>query len=68
MSAQDYREHILEKALFTLVAPGGLMESPGDAECDSQRCSQVSDVLTHVNMLLENAATRSNTSHTGKHY
>lgn len=63
--AKDYREHILEKALFTLVAPGGLMESPGDAECDSQRCSQVSDVLTHVNMLLENAATRSNTSHTG---
>ncbi|XP_026679009.1 sterol regulatory element-binding protein 1 [Diaphorina citri] len=63
--AKDYREHILEKALLTLAAPGGLMELPSDEVAEPQRCSQISDVLTHVQLLLENSVQRSNASHTG---
>ncbi|KAL1458994.1 hypothetical protein WDU94_011013 [Cyamophila willieti] len=63
--AKDYREHILEKALFTLAAPGGLMELPTDELSEPQRCSQISDVLTHVQLLLENSMHRSNASQTG---
>ncbi|KAI5733302.1 hypothetical protein M8J76_010267 [Diaphorina citri] len=60
--AKDYREHILEKALLTLAAPGGLMELPSDEVAEPQRCSQISDVLTHVQLLLENSVQRSNAS------
>lgn len=47
-----YREHLLERALQTLVAPGGRLEA-----CDEEplRRTQTADVLTYVQLLMENA-------------
>ncbi|XP_066999695.2 sterol regulatory element-binding protein 1 [Anabrus simplex] len=47
-----YREHLLERALQTLVAPGGRSEA-----CDEEplRRTQTADVLTYVQLLMENA-------------
>lgn len=47
-----YREHLLERALQTVVAPGGRLES-----CDEEplRRTQTADVLTYVQLLMENS-------------
>ncbi|GLG96286.1 uncharacterized protein GBIM_03088 [Gryllus bimaculatus] len=49
---QFYREHLLERALQTLVAPGGRLE-----HCDEEplRRTQTADVLTYVQLLMENS-------------
>lgn len=46
-----YREHLLERALQTLVAPGGKTDV---CEEDPLRKNQTSDVLTYVQLLMEN--------------
>ncbi|GLV35496.1 Sterol regulatory element binding protein [Carabus blaptoides fortunei] len=51
---QVYREHLLERALQTLVAPGGKTDV---CEDDPVRRTQTSDVLTYVQLLMENVTT-----------
>lgn len=51
---QVYREHLLERALQTLVAPGGKTDV---CEDDPLRKNQTSDVLTYVQLLMENVTT-----------
>lgn len=46
-----YREHLLEKALHTLVAPGGKTDV---CDGDQVKKNQTSDVLTYVQLLMEN--------------
>ncbi|PSN41839.1 hypothetical protein C0J52_16229 [Blattella germanica] len=52
-----YREHLLERALQTLVAPGGRLEACDD---DPLRRTQTADVLTYVQLLIENAIATGN--------
>jgi len=47
-----YREHLLERALQTLVAPGGKLDAYDE---EPLRRTQTSDVLTYVQLLMENA-------------
>lgn len=47
-----YREHLLERAIKTLVAPGTLLDST-DEEGALKRI-QTPDVLTYVQMLTDN--------------
>jgi sterol regulatory element-binding transcription factor 1 len=47
-----YREHLLERALQTLVAPGGRLDAYDE---EPLRRTQTSDVLTYVQLLMENA-------------
>nr|CAD7410649.1 unnamed protein product [Timema poppensis] len=49
-----YREHLLERALHTLVAPGVPQLDPCDQE--PLRRTQTHDVLTYVQVLMENAS------------
>ncbi|XP_039295426.1 sterol regulatory element-binding protein 1 [Nilaparvata lugens] len=48
-----YREHLLEKALQTLVAPGAQLTTANDDE--PVRRTQTPDVLTYVQLLIDNA-------------
>ncbi|RZF43711.1 hypothetical protein LSTR_LSTR004224 [Laodelphax striatellus] len=48
-----YREHLLEKALQTLVAPGAQLTSANEDE--PVRRTQTPDVLTYVQLLIDNA-------------
>ncbi|XP_069702898.1 sterol regulatory element-binding protein 1 [Periplaneta americana] len=54
-----YREHLLERALQTLVAPGGKLDIYDE---DPLRRTQTSDVLTYVQLLMENAIATGNQS------
>ncbi|PNF43046.1 hypothetical protein B7P43_G05564 [Cryptotermes secundus] len=47
-----YREHLLDQALQTLLAPGGRLDACDE---DPLRRTQTSDVLTYVQLLMENA-------------
>jgi sterol regulatory element-binding transcription factor 1 len=47
-----YREHLLERALQTLVAPGCRFDAYDE---EPLRRTQTSDVLTYVQLLMENA-------------
>jgi sterol regulatory element-binding transcription factor 1 len=47
-----YREHLLDRALQTLVAPGGRLDVYGE---EPLRRAQTSDVLTYVQLLMESA-------------
>ena len=47
-----YREHLLERALQTLLAPGGRIDAYDE---EPLRRTQTSDVLTYVQLLMENA-------------
>jgi sterol regulatory element-binding transcription factor 1 len=61
--ARVYREHLLERALQTLVAPGGKIDAYDE---EPLRRTQTSDVLTYVQLLMENAlatGSHSDTSH-----
>nr|CAD7594673.1 unnamed protein product [Timema genevievae] len=51
---RKYREHLLERALHTLVAPGVPQLDPCDQE--PLRRTQTHDVLTYVQVLMENAS------------
>jgi hypothetical protein len=52
-----YREHLLERALQTLLAPGGRLDAYDE---EPLRRTQTSDVLTYVQMLMENAVAAGN--------
>jgi hypothetical protein len=52
-----YREHLLERALHTLVAPGGRLDAYDE---EPLRRTQTSDVLTYVQLLMENAVAAGN--------
>lgn len=62
-SAQEYREHLLERALHTLVLPGGRLDAGGTPTNSSTaeepeepaRRAQTPDALTFIQMLLENS-------------
>jgi sterol regulatory element-binding transcription factor 1 len=47
-----YREHLLDRALQTLLAPGGRLDAYDE---EPLRRTQTSDVLTYVHLLMENA-------------
>jgi sterol regulatory element-binding transcription factor 1 len=47
-----YREHLLDRALQTLVAPGGRLDA---YDVEPLRRTQTSDVLTYVQLLMESA-------------
>ncbi|XP_046393991.1 sterol regulatory element-binding protein 1 [Ischnura elegans] len=52
-AARMYREHLQERALQTLVAPGGRITDACDDE--PMRRTQTADVLTYTRLLMENA-------------
>ena len=52
-----YREHLLERALQTLLAPGGRLDAYDE---EPLRRTQTSDVLTYVQLLMENAVAAGN--------
>lgn len=52
-----YREHVLERALQTLLAPGGRLDAYDE---EPLRRTQTSDVLTYVQLLMENAVAAGN--------
>jgi hypothetical protein len=52
-----YREHLLERALQTLLAPGGKLDAYDE---EPLRRTQTSDVLTYVQLLMENAVAAGN--------
>jgi hypothetical protein len=54
-----YREHVLERALQTLLAPGGRLDAYDE---EPLRRTQTSDVLTYVQLLMENAVAAGNQS------
>ncbi|KAE8750282.1 Sterol regultory element-binding protein [Frankliniella occidentalis] len=59
---REYREHLLERALHTLVLPGGRLDAGGTptSSCDGAteepaRRAQTPDALTFIQLLLENS-------------
>ncbi|XP_075234704.1 sterol regulatory element binding protein isoform X2 [Lycorma delicatula] len=55
-----YREHLLEKALQTLVAPGAQLDSTNDDE--PVRRTQTPDVITYIQLLMDNATATADTN------
>jgi sterol regulatory element-binding transcription factor 1 len=53
-----YREHLLDRALQTLVAPGGWLNAYDE---EPLRRTQTSDVLTYVQLLMESAVATGST-------
>ncbi|XP_034249873.1 sterol regulatory element-binding protein 1 [Thrips palmi] len=56
---REYREHLLERALHTLVLPGGRLDAGGtpssSTEEEPARRAQTPDALTFIQLLLENS-------------